>query len=147
MLPQTSTSSEIAYADDADFISENTFVNIDQIEPIMAKYNLLLNKDKTEKTEIIRMEDKTKETWRKTKKVGSLIGEDEDIKRRKSLPTAAMNKLNNIWKSKKIKRHTKLKTYKTLVKSVLLYNSGTWGMTKGEEEKVDAFHQKQLKRI
>ena len=79
--------------------------------------------------------------------MGSLIGEDEDIKRRKILATAAMNKLNNIWNSKTIKRHTKIKTYKTLVKSILLYNSGTWGMTKGEEEKIDAFHRKQLKRI
>ena len=53
----------------------------------------------------------------KDKKVGSLIGDKEDVDRRKILSTAAMNKLNHIWKSKKIKKDTKLKAYRTLVKS------------------------------
>ena len=55
------------------------------------------------------------------KKVGTLIGDEEDITtRRKRLSTAALAKLQNIWiKGDKVKRKTKIKLYRTLVKSVL----------------------------
>ena len=71
-----------------------------------------------------------------------------DIKRRKDLSTVAMNKMFNIWIRKdRIKLKTRLKLYKALVKSVLLYNSSTWGITKAEEESINAFHRKQLRRV
>ena len=34
-----------------------------------------------------------------------------------------------------------------MIKSVLTYNCGTWGLTKAEWNKLDAFHRKQLKYI
>ena len=34
-----------------------------------------------------------------------------------------------------------------LVKSILLYNCGTWGMTIQDEQQLDSFHRKQLRRI
>ena len=40
-----------------------------------------------------------------------------------------------------------MKLYRTLVKSVLLYNCGTWAMTKAEEHKINAFHRKQLRKL
>ena len=53
-----------------------------------------------------------------------------------------------MWKyEKKIKRHTKIKTYEALVKPVLLYNCSTWGLTKTDREKLYAFHRKQLRRV
>ena len=92
--------------------------------------------------------DRSKELWRNSKKVGSLIGDSEDVKRRKQLASAALNKLEKLWKhKKKVKRSTKLKAYKALVKPVLLYNCSTWGLTKTERNKLDAFHRKQLKRV
>ena len=43
----------------------------------------------------------------------------------------AMNKLNNIWvRNNKRKQTLKVKLYKSLVKPIILYNSGTWGLTK-----------------
>ena len=87
-------------------------------------------------------------SWKEAKKVGSLLGDKEDVERRKRLSIVALNKLTNVWIRKdKIKTTTKVRLYKTLVKSVLIYNSGTWALTKAEEEKVDAFHRKQLRRI
>ena len=57
-------------------------------------------------------------------------------------------KLQNIWiKGDKVKRKTKIKLYRTLVKSVLTYNCGTWALTKTEEEKLNAFHRQQLRKI
>ena len=75
--------------------------------------------------------------YKNTKKVGTLIGDEEDIERRKRLSTAALAKLQNVWvKGDKIKRKTKLKLYRTLVKSVLTYNCGTWALTQTEEERL-----------
>lgn len=47
----------------------------------------------------------------------------------------------------KIKQQTRVRLYKSLIKSILLYNCGTWGLTQQQEEKLDAFHQRQLRRI
>ena len=76
------------------------------------------------------------------------IGVTEDINRRKQLSMAALYKINNLWIRKdRIKQSTKLKLYKTLVKPVLLYNSGTWSPTQKEEEDLDGFHRKQLRIV
>ena len=65
-----------------------------------------------------------------------MIGDEEDINRRKSLSTAALAQLQNIWiKGDKVKRKTKIKLYRTLVKSVLTYNCGTWPLTKNRRRK------------
>ena len=34
-----------------------------------------------------------------------------------------------------------------MVKSVLMYNSGTWGLSKAEELSLDAFHRRQLRQV
>ena len=57
-----------------------------------------MNHDKTEYTEITRLNDRNKEEWRWTQKLGSLIGDDEDVLRRKQLATAAFRGLWNLWK-------------------------------------------------
>merc|ERR1711867_154356 len=91
---------EVPYADDVDFITRNVHQDVQLIQDTLSKYNLKVNADKTEYT-IIRREtsDRNQETWRNSKKVGSLLGDQEDIKRRKHLATVAMSKLNKIWYS------------------------------------------------
>ena len=139
---------ELAYADDVDFVSETNHINVDNIQQKLSGFNLNVNTDKTELTILKRKESKVDEDWRLTKKVGSLLGDTEDIERRKALSNVALNKLFNIWIRKdKIKLKTRIRLYKTLVKSVLIYNCGTWGVTQAEEERLNAFHRKQLKRI
>ena len=77
-----------------------------------------------------------------------MIGDSEDVERRKQLSTVALMKLKNIWiGADKIRRATKVKLYKALVKSILTYNCGTWALTQAEAEKLDAFHRKQLKQV
>ena len=49
--------------------------------------------------------------------------------------------------STQAKQRTRIKLYNTLVRSVLLYNCGTWALTKTDEEKLDSFHRKQLRRV
>ena len=82
------------------------------------------------------------------KNVGTLIGDTGDVQRRKQLSTAALAKLQNVWmRGDKLKKKTKLKLYRALVKSVLTYNCSTLALTQAEEKKLDAFHRKQLKRV
>ena len=134
---------EIVYADDVDFIGSE-FADIAEVQKTLKKYNLLVNADKTEQTTLSR----SSKEYKNAKKVGTLIGDEEDINRRKRLSTAALAKLQNIWiKGDKVKRKTKIKLYRTLVKSVLTYNCGTWALTKTEEEKLNAFHRQQLRKI
>ena len=135
------------------------------VRKILLKANLKVNESKTDET-VLERKNKgdrfsskisgelkltlTKETekWRNTKKLGSLIGVSEDIRRRKQLSTAALIKMNNIWIRKdKIKQCLRLKLYKSLVKPILVYNAGTWSPTKKEEDELDAFHRQQLRKV
>ena len=134
---------EIAYADDVDFIGSQ-YIDIDAVGNALKEFDLIVNANKTELTSISKEETE----WRKTKKVGSLIGDTEDIERRKQLSNVALHKLKNVWISKdKIKREIKIKLYKSLVKSILIYNCGTWALTQAEANKLDTFHRKQLRNI
>ena len=134
---------EIVYADDVDFIALE-FADIAEVQNALKKYNLLVNADKTEQTTLSR----SGKEYKNAKKVGTLIGDEEDINKRKHLSTAALEKLQNIWiKGDKVKRKTTIKLYRTLEKSVLTYNCGTWALTKTEKEKPNAFHRQQLRKI
>ena len=140
--------SEVAYADDVDFVSTIQHKDIKEVQAVLKKYSLLVNEEKTEYTNIKRETKKEDEEWRKVKKVGSLLGDEEDMERRKTLAAAAMNRMNKIWiRGDKISLRRRINLYRALVKSILLYNCGTWGVTKSEEQKMDAFHRKQLRRI
>ena len=60
----------------------------------------------------------------------------------------ALYKLNNVWiEGNKLKTSTKIKLYKSLVKSILFYNCRTWALTLTEEERLNAYHRGQLKKI
>ena len=58
-------SNQIAYADDVDFIGQD-YVNINKIQETLHKYQLKVNKDKTEFTALSKYE----EDWKKCKESG-----------------------------------------------------------------------------
>jgi len=74
-------------------------------------------------------------------------GGTADVKKRVALASAQMKRLSNIWQMGDIDRKTKASLFKSLVLSVLLYGCETWKLTKGEEEKLDIFQTKCLRRI
>ena len=137
------------------------------MKPVLGKANLKVNETKTEHTTLERKKKGnqfkvskksdsgmkmtlTKETekWRTVKKLGSLLGVTEDINRRKQLSMVALQNMNSVWiRNDKVKQHTKLKLYKTLVKPILTYNSGTWSPTLKEENDLDSFHRKQIRMV
>ena len=107
-----------------------------------------MNHDKTEYTEITRLNGRNKEEWRSTRKLGSLIGDDEDVLRRKQLATAAFRGLWNLWKrGQQVSEKLRLRLYQAFIIPVLLYNSGTWAVTKTARERLDSFHRRQLRSL
>ena len=133
-LPQ-----EAIYADDADFLTTSEVeknIITEKIGEILLRDNLKVNNSKTEQTEIFRG-DRNTGRWRTVKKLGSLLGDTEDVQRRKQLSIESLNRLNHIWIRKDhISEKLRLKLYRTLVKPVLVYNSSTGGLiqkdTKGD---------------
>ena len=80
------------------------------------------------------------------KKLGSLLGDREDIARRKQLATVSLRKLDSLWIRRKVKVERRVKLYNTLVRSILLYNCGTWGMSTTDDNNIDSFHRQQLRQ-
>ena len=128
---------EVAYAGDVYFIGQN-YADDKKIQEVLKKYQIKVDTDKTElKREEGRKEVKTVES-----------DNDKDVERRKQLATVALYRLHNVWiKGKKLKTSTKIKLYKSLIKPILLYNCGTWALTPSQEETLNAYHRKQLKKI
>jgi sorting nexin-29 len=141
---------EMKYADDIEFVSMNESKRDEitaNVKQIFSKHNLIVNEEKTENLWIKREERKS-ETWRNSKKLGSLLGDQEDIIVRKNLASAALAKLMTLWKNgRRISLARKMLLYNALVKSILLYNSETWGMTKSEKKSINSFHRRQLRTV
>lgn len=86
--------------------------------------------------------------WKKVKKLGSLLGDREDIEKRMSLASVQFKSLENLWKSShSLSLSSKLRAYNALVLSVLLYNAGTWGVNDKVFHELDVFHRGHLRRI
>jgi hypothetical protein len=109
---------------------------------------LLVNESKTEYTHLGRHLDRIAEEWRRTKKLGSLLGDDEDVARRIQHATIAFQRLWAIWlRGACIDEHRRVKLYNAFVLPVLCYNSGTWALTKAKLHHLEAFHRRQLRRV
>ena len=56
--------------------------------------------------------------------------------------------MDKIWIRKgKISAKKRIQLYNSLVKPVLTYNSGTWGLTQTETDSLDAFHRQQIRKV
>ena len=142
---------DIIYVDDTDFVSTSS-AWLAQLERLTAtvlkQWNLHVNAEKTEHTKLTRQQDRVSEEWRMTKKLGSLIGDGEDITRRKQLATASYRAMYSLWKRRTLVREElRLRLYNAFVIPVLLYNSGTWAPTSVAEAQLDSFHRRQLRSL
>ena len=137
--------SNIAYADDVDFIlcddEMPTDVLIELTRDVFVRYNLILNDTKTEITEISRQADLSK-----TLKLGSILDDGADINRRNQLAMAALKKYQEIWKNPYISMNNKINIYNVYVKSILIYNCSTWCNSKAISDRIDIIHRKHLRK-
>ena len=103
--------------------------------------NLIVTEDKREHTIVKRGTKEEENKYRNVIKLGSKLGDREDIEGRKGLATITLSKYATIWKDKwKIKQKTRIELYGMMVKSILLYNCGTWGLSQSDQRKLKGFH-------
>ena len=120
---------------------------IREVSKVLSSGNFQVNDTKTEVITLKRSHSDTGR-WQKIKKCGSLVSDKEDIKNRKILANITFTKLECIWLSRRnISIQRRVKLYNMLVKSILLYNCSTWGMTIQDEQQLDSFHGEQLRQI
>ena len=106
---------------------------------------------KTKSHHAVTVRGESLETVEDFKYLGSIISADSNIEReissRIGQAAYAFRKLNNIWKSTSIHTKTKLKIYKSNVRSILLYASETWRTNKKIESRLRGFEGRCLRRI
>ena len=139
------------YADDCDFVTEDENIQKATLKiatEVLKENKLIVNEGKTEVTILKRGNKQSEEGWRNTIKLGSLLGDKEDIRRRKQLSCTALRNLSKLWHKKNLTTlKTRLRLYETLVKSILLYNASTWGLTVNDEKELNSFHRRQLREV
>ena len=133
---------ELTYADDIDFITTTKDLDLDYVGKLLQDWSLKLNQAKIEILKITH----NNSNWKKSKKLGSLLGTEEDIDARKRLATLAMNKLSPIRKSN-INLSTKIRIYKSYVVSIFLHGCSAWADSKTIGNKINAFQRKMTRRI
>jgi len=145
---------EMQYADDLDlldFCLGKLEAKLQACVKVFPAWNLKINEDKTERTHVFLADTKSaeagKEPWRHSKSLGSLLDCAADVQNRINKSAEAMGSLFALWKSLSIRKETKLRLYNALVKPILLYNCGTWGLNKMWLEKLDATHRRHLRRL
>ena len=107
-----------------------------------------MNEEKTEYTTVKIGSKEEEMEWRNVIKLGSKIGDWEEIQRRKELATITLVKNDKIWKKNwKTKLTIRIRLYETLVKSILLYNCGTWDLSKDDQRKMNSFHRRQPRKV
>ena len=107
-----------------------------------------MNDLKTEHTILKRGTPDEEEKWRKSKKLGSLIGDKEELARRKQLSANALNTCRPIWsREPTISINRRVRIYNAYVLPVLTYNMATLALSQNQEDELDAFHRRQLRTI
>ena len=69
---------------------------------------------------------------------------EQDIHVRKALAWSACNKLSKIWKSD-LSRYIKVRLFRPIVESILLYGSETWTLTKELTKWLDGTYTRMLR--
>ena len=138
---------ETGYADDISFYSTSR-PWLDASLPVIAdglkKWSLRVNQEKTEWIHISR----SSRDWHHSKQLGSLLGEEEDLKRRISQASQAYGRMYSLWLRRQIvPAAIRLRLYNAIVLPTLLYNCETWGLPISVLTRLDTFHRRQLRAL
>ena len=72
---------------------------------------------------------------------------EKEIATRIAMAAQAFNRLAKIWKSSSLLQRTKIRIYKSNVRSVLLYAAESWKLNKKVESRLRGFERRSLQRI
>ena len=98
--PQTDIDLPLDITYDVDFVSHSrAFQNqVESIAPTcLRRWFLFVDESKTERISMRRETDRVAEVWRVTKKLGSVLGDAEDVARRKQLALLAFCRMWTLW--------------------------------------------------
>ena len=149
---------DLAYADDIALLNKSIQLAenlLHCVEQSASQVGLHLNVGKTEiltsnipdTSEIKSLTGQTLKHVKDFKYLGAYIPSSEyDFNKRKALAWSAVNKLERVWKSNMTKS-LKIRFFRALVESILLYNSETWTLTQAMENKIDGLYTKLLRRV
>ena len=144
----------LRYADDTTLVCSSRQELMDllcRVKDASEKKGLLLN---TKKTKIMVLDkddtgadyllDGQKiEVVQQFEYLGSLINTKSDstteIKRRLAIARKTLQDMSNIWKTKGLSMHLKVRFLRATVFSIATYGSESWAMTKNDRKRVDAF--------
>jgi len=152
---------DLDFADDISLLShkhQDAQEKLSRVADEARKTGLQIN---TGKTEVMRLNNKQQdpvqlhqESIKEVNKftyLGSVVskdgGTDEDIKSRINKARHAFNTLRPIWKTTALSLRNKIRIFNTNVKSVLLYGSETWRVTKTNTHKLQTFVNRCLRNI
>ena len=152
---------DLDFADDISLLShrhQDAQEKLSRVAEEAGKTGLQIN---TGKTEVMRVNNKQQnplqldqENIKEVNKftyLGSVVskdgGTDEDIKCRINKARHAFNTLRPIWRTTALSIRNKIRIFNTNVKSVLLYGSETWRVTKTNTHKLQTFINRCLRNI
>ena len=92
-------------------------------------------------------EENKEPNWKECKLLGSKLGTQSDIQRRKGLTIDSIRSYNEIFKSRKISLQLKIRTFDAFCGSIFLYNSELWTLTETLIKQIDSFHRRLLRRV
>ena len=153
---------DLDFADDIALLSStgtHMQEKTDRLIRFAKQTGLIINRKKTQLMNInitppiatISIEEEEIETVDNFTYLGSTISKEygvkKDMQARLNKARGAFCRLRPIWKSKQYSLKTKLKLYNSNVKTVLLYGSECWCVTKKDMGKVEAFHNGCLRRL
>ena len=152
---------DLDFADDVALLShthKDMQDKLDALNTAAAKYGLKINRSKTKYMRLnanstrplsigTHQLDEVEHFCYLGSVISSTGGTIEDIQSRTAKARATYGRLQNIWKSSKLSRNTKVSIYKTCVLATLLYGSETWAHDERGIAKAQAFVNKGLRRI
>ncbi len=153
---------DLDFADDIALLAENDLTlqaMTDNLINCAAPFGLVISGQKSKimrvgtntQPQSIKAQGSTLDEVEQFTYLGSCIAQDgnveEDINARLGKAAAVFRRMNNIWSSKTLNLDIKIRLYTTIVMSTAIYASETWKMTAKHTAKLDAFHQRCLRRI
>ena len=151
---------DLAFADDIALLSDNTEdgqLLLNSVEHFALSVGLRINRKKTEYMLVglkeprpdnqLSISEGKIEKAEDFKYLGGWVKSSEkDVNVRIALAFDAINKLKNVWTSS-CSAEVKMKIFKTIVQSILLYNSETWTLTKKLASRLDGCYTRLIRRV
>lgn len=152
---------DLDFADDIALLSHNRQQmqeKTSDLSSVSAQLGLRIHEGKTKilkihatSTEPVKLRGKPLEEVESFTYLGSIIdnqaGTDADVKAKIGKARAAFLTMKNVWNSRQLTTHTKIRLFNSNVKSLLLYGAETWRTIKTTTRKIQTFINSCLRRI